>query len=105
MVVGSWPHCLQKAAELLDVVLAAAETEGAETRRIDLYDLTSISTRGAYSKNPAFETVTDAPEDDITALYPEIIRADVPVVRLLDGRVRDVQKLAHGTSLISLECL
>lgn len=62
--------------ELLSLVLNAAEKEGAEIKTVHLYDLKSIRIGGAYSKDPATDTVANMPQDDITALYPEILRAD-----------------------------
>jgi len=62
--------------ELLNSVLSASSEQGAEIKIINLYDLKTVPTKGAYSTNPASDTITEAVKDDITALYPEIMRAD-----------------------------
>ncbi len=74
--INGSPHKDGIVSELLNSVLTAAAKEGAETKVINLYDLKSVRTAGAYSKDPTSDTVANAPQDDITALYPEIIRAD-----------------------------
>lgn len=62
--------------ELLNAVLIAAAEAGAETKMIDLYELQMIPTQGRYSEDPSTETIEGAPRDDVTDLYPEILRAD-----------------------------
>jgi multimeric flavodoxin WrbA len=74
--VNGSPHTDGVVHELLSLVLDAAASEGSETRLINLYELESIRVRGHYSKDPASEIPANAPQDDITALYPEILRAD-----------------------------
>lgn len=74
--INGSPHTDGIVAELLNSVLDAAKEEGAETRVIHLYDLTTIRNAGTYSEDPALDTVANTPKDSITALYPEIIRAE-----------------------------
>jgi multimeric flavodoxin WrbA len=62
--------------ELLNSVLVASQEQGAETKTIHLYDLKTVPTGGAYSKDPTSNTVANAVRDEITDLYPEILRAD-----------------------------
>lgn len=74
--VNGSPHEDGIVCELLASVLDGAEKEGAETKVIDLYELCMIPTEGNYSEDPALEVPAHMPKDDITALYPEILRAD-----------------------------
>src|SRR3989338_810134 len=74
--INGSPHKDGTVAELLDMVLVSAAADGAETKTVNLYDLHMIPTEGNYSENPALETVENAQKDDVTALYPEILRAD-----------------------------
>lgn len=63
-------------AELLGSLLSSAQNEGAETKTVHLYDLEAGPVAGAYSKDPKFDTVANTTQDDITDLYPDILRAD-----------------------------
>lgn len=70
------PHKTGTTAELLDLVLAGAGKMGAETRRIDLYDLAITHEPGFYSEDPKKEVPAKMPKDGVTALYPDIVAAD-----------------------------
>lgn len=74
--INGSPHSDGIVVELLNAVLSAAEKEGADTQTINLYDLKSIHVSGMYSEDPSLETIINTPKDDITELYPDIIRAD-----------------------------
>ena len=74
--VNGSPHTDGIVAELLASVLRAAEKEGAETRTLNLSSLSMVPTEGHYSEDPSSEIIENAPRDDITDLYPEILRAD-----------------------------
>ncbi len=74
--INGSPHQDGIVAELLGITLTAAENAGATTEIIHLYDLTSIHTQGLYSESPELETIKNIPKDDITALFPKIIKAD-----------------------------
>ncbi len=62
--------------KLLNSVLSGAASQGAETKIINLYELRTNWINGAYSDDPESDTIKNAVKDDLTALYPEIIRAD-----------------------------
>ena len=74
--INGSPHKDGIVYELLNSVLTSAQEQGAETRIINLYDLKTVPTNGAYSKDPTSDTIVNAVKDDITDLYPEILRAD-----------------------------
>lgn len=74
--INGSPHKDGIVNELLSSVLAGAAEEGAEVKTIHLYDLQSHPVQGLYSIDPSRETVSNTQEDDITKLYPEILRAD-----------------------------
>ncbi|MBI4087079.1 flavodoxin family protein [Candidatus Kaiserbacteria bacterium] len=78
--VNGSPHTDGIVYELLNAVMEAAAKAGAETRIINLYELLMIPTPGNYSRDHASETIENAPKDDITALYPEILRSDALVL-------------------------
>ena len=74
--VNGSPHKTGIVVELLQLVLSGAEKAGAETRLIHLYDLRLGHAPGYYSESPEKEKPENMPKNDVTALYPEIIRAD-----------------------------
>ncbi len=68
-------------SELLNLVLNGAKQAGADIKVINLYDLKNIvHTPGNYSKDPRSEVPDKMPQDDIVAMYPEIVRADCLVL-------------------------
>lgn len=76
LAVNGSPHKDGTVQELVELVLAGAREAGAETRTIHLYDLKMEHAPGNYSRDPNTEIIQHMPKDDLTALYPEIIRAD-----------------------------
>lgn len=76
LAINGSPHEHGTVRELLDLVTKGAETAGAEIKTIDLYKLGIVHEPGYYSENATQEVPEKMPKDGITALYPEIIRAD-----------------------------
>lgn len=74
--INGSPHKEGIVAELLRLVLDSAREHGAETKTVNLYDLRIVHEPGFYSENAKKELPENMPPDDITALYPEIVRAD-----------------------------
>lgn len=75
LAINGSPHAHGNVAGLLDAVLGGAQKAGAETRRVNLYDLEIVHEPGLYSEDPGKEVPENMPKDGITALYPEILRA------------------------------
>ena len=76
LAINGSPHKEGNVAQLLDLVLGGAKEAGAETKRVNLYELTIVHEPGYYSEDPEKEVPKNMPKDGITALYPEILRAD-----------------------------
>lgn len=70
------PHKSGIVQELLELLLEGARKAGAETKIVDLYGLDIVHERGLYSEDPKKAVPENMPPDGITALYPEILRAD-----------------------------
>lgn len=80
LLINGSPHEDGIVHELLDLVLKGAESVGAETKVVNLYRLKVVHEPGYYSEDPTREVPANMPKDDITALYPEILRADALVL-------------------------
>jgi multimeric flavodoxin WrbA len=74
--ISGSPHADGMTNKLLKAVLDAATQEGAETKLINLYELNIVHEPGYYSKDPSAAIPKKMPRDDITALYPDIRRAE-----------------------------
>ncbi|MBI2024980.1 MAG: flavodoxin family protein [Candidatus Harrisonbacteria bacterium] len=74
--INGSPHKNGLVAKLLMEVLEAARENGAETQLVHLYDLSIIHEQGLYSEDPEKEVPANMPEDGITKIYPDLIRAD-----------------------------
>ncbi len=74
--VSGSPHAQGTVQELLGLVLSGASKAGAETKIVNLYALDIVHEKGFYSEDPQKAIPENMPPDGITALYPEIVRAD-----------------------------
>lgn len=74
--INGSPHKDGIVCELLQSLLDGAVKAGAETKLVHLYDLTFGHDGGSYSKDAAAAIPKNAPKDDLTALFPDIVRAD-----------------------------
>jgi len=80
LAINGSPHDHGVVHELLDLVLKGAEKVGAEIKTVNLYKLKVVHEPGYYSEDATQEVPEKMPKDDITDLYPEIIRADALVL-------------------------
>lgn len=74
--INGSPHAEGVVRGLLRSVLDGAEKAGAETRVVDLYGLRIRHDPGLYSLDAKRASFAEMPDDDMSALYADIIRAD-----------------------------
>lgn len=74
--VNGSPHADGITAQLLNLVLDGAKLAGAQTQLIHLARLRMLPAPGHFSVNRHVEVLEHMPADDLTALYPQILRAD-----------------------------
>lgn len=74
--INGSPHADGIVRKLLASVLEGAAAHGAETRLVDLYLLRIEHDPGLYSLGAEKAVLANMPADDMTALVPDILRAD-----------------------------
>lgn len=74
--INGSPHKQGNTACILQKVLDTAQHAGAKTKIVHLYDCKVIREPGYYSEDPAKAISKNMPNDDLTALFSEIRRAD-----------------------------
>ncbi len=78
--INGSPHKDGIVGKLIEGVLDGAKEKGAKTRVVNLYDLDIVHEPGYYSEDPKKEIPANIPKDGITALYPDLIKADCLVL-------------------------